>query len=209
MTMALLCKFGLHAWRGCICTRCNRVRDEQHDWRGCKCTRCSRVRDEQHEWNGCTCAHCNRKRHTYVANVCKTCGRLDSSVVNDESFRKAADTGNVALVKLLLAERVSLNAYGHDGYTALNYAAKNGHTEVVRLLLSSGASTEEAIGGYTPLRHAVLNNRVECVRLLIEAGANAYASVPDSSFVTMLDCAKTPEMTSLVTVAQQNQKRRA
>ena len=59
--------------------------------------------------------------------------------------------------------------------TALMEAADEGHVEVVRLLLESGAdiNTQEDYGnGATALMEAAGNGHVEVVRLLLENGAD-------------------------------------
>jgi ankyrin repeat protein len=57
--------------------------------------------------------------------------------------------------------------------TALLYAAREGHLDMVRLLLSSGANIEQAdANGVTPLIMAILNNQIAVGRLLIDRGAN-------------------------------------
>ena len=38
--MNLLCRLGLHAWNGCLCTRCYKTRDQDHDLKECRCLRC-------------------------------------------------------------------------------------------------------------------------------------------------------------------------
>ena len=51
----------------------------------------------------------------------------------------AAKLGRVATPKVLLAENRSiLNHKDRHGYTALHYAAENGHVEVVKLLVEAG-----------------------------------------------------------------------
>ncbi len=76
--LKVLCSLGLHAWDGCICTRCSLVRDDEHAWEGCKCTKCSGTRDEGHRWSGCTCAVCGQVRdeeHAWEGCKCTRCSR--------------------------------------------------------------------------------------------------------------------------------------
>ena len=61
--------------------------------------------------------------------------------------------------------------------TPLLYATREGHLDVVKLLLSSGAELEKAdADGVTPLLMAVLNGRLQLASFLIEQGANVHAA---------------------------------
>ncbi|XP_049869319.1 ankyrin-3 [Pectinophora gossypiella] len=57
--------------------------------------------------------------------------------------------------------------------TALHYAAEQGHTGVVKLLLDSGCKVDITAGdGLTPLHVAVIRNCTEIVKMLILAGSH-------------------------------------
>jgi ankyrin repeat protein len=59
----------------------------------------------------------------------------------------------------------------------LNYAARQGHTELVALLLESGANKElPEANGITPILMALLNNQLAVADLLLEAGAEINVS---------------------------------
>jgi len=69
------------------------------------------------------------------------------------------------------------DAFGLRGYTALHYAAHQGHVEVVRFLYEAGARKYECgEDGSVPMRLAVRAGHVEVVRLLFEVGAHKDAS---------------------------------
>jgi uncharacterized protein len=60
--------------------------------------------------------------------------------------------------------------------TALHYAAREGHTDIVELLLSHGARIEEPeANGVRPLLLAILNDHAQTARYLIEHGADVNA----------------------------------
>lgn len=60
--------------------------------------------------------------------------------------------------------------------TPLLYAARDGHLELARLLLDSGAALELAdADGVTPLLMAILNERLSLARHLVDQGANVNA----------------------------------
>jgi len=60
------------------------------------------------------------------------------------------------------------------GFTALHYAAREGHVETARMLLDSGADIDEASGGdqSTPLLVAVINGNYDLALELLERGAD-------------------------------------
>merc|ERR1719291_1570294 len=69
---------------------------------------------------------------------------------------------------------VSVDARSHGGATALLMGSANGHVDVVRALLTAGASTEvpnEA--GNRPLHWAALNGHKEVCQQLLKARADA------------------------------------
>ncbi len=89
--MSLVCKFGLHSWNGCKCSKCEKTRDVQHDWNGCICIKCSKTRDDNHSWDGCKCSKCGKKRdeqHDWRKNCekCSICNTQTNGlhVFNDE-----------------------------------------------------------------------------------------------------------------------------
>ncbi|KAJ2953624.1 hypothetical protein O0L34_g1228 [Tuta absoluta] len=58
--------------------------------------------------------------------------------------------------------------------TALHYAAEQGHTAVVKLLIDAGCKVDiTASDGLTPLHVAVIRDYGEIVSMLLEAGSNA------------------------------------
>ena len=62
------------------------------------------------------------------------------------------------------------NKYGR---TPLYYAAKEGHTDIVRILLEAGAEVNAAVFkfGWTPLRGAARYGHTDIVEALRKAGA--------------------------------------
>jgi ankyrin repeat protein len=90
----------------------------------------------------------------------------------------AAERGDAAQIRRLIAAGVDLNERDRSGYTALVWAARNGDTEVAKVLIEGRADMNArdcAVNGWTPLMHAIHKNNNEMARLLIERGADVNA----------------------------------
>jgi peptidoglycan/xylan/chitin deacetylase (PgdA/CDA1 family) len=89
-------------------------------------------------------------------------------------IHEAANTGNIEAVKQHLADGVNVTADG--GFTALHFAASEGHKEVVELLIATGADVNGTSDrGVTPLdgaidTHATLDRQPEIADLLRKHG---------------------------------------
>lgn len=73
----------------------------------------------------------------------------------------------------IFASIYTKNAPVIGGTTALMIAAKNGHYDIVEVLLNAGASVNNVNAfGHHALFHAVINNHPNIVRLLLERGSD-------------------------------------
>jgi ankyrin repeat protein len=84
----------------------------------------------------------------------------------------AAVAGHLSLVKLILDPpyNANMNVETKDCWTALSLAAREGHSEVVKMLLEKdGVDMNKANSrGYTPLSLAARSGHTEIVKLLLE-----------------------------------------
>jgi outer membrane protein assembly factor BamB/ankyrin repeat protein len=101
---------------------------------------------------------------------------LTSAALADERedrFFAAARRGELPGVTEALQAGVPVNAKTRYGVTALTYASRHGHAEVVKALLEAGAEVNVADSFYhgTPLSAAAFEGHAEVVRLLLKHGA--------------------------------------
>ncbi|XP_021569960.1 cortactin-binding protein 2 [Carlito syrichta] len=105
-------------------------------------------------------------------------------------LQQAAAQGNVTLLSMLLNEEgLDINYSCEDGHSALYSAAKNGHTDCVRLLLNAEAQVNAADkNGFTPLCAAAAQGHFECVELLIAYDANINHAADEGQTPLYLAC---------------------
>lgn len=102
---------------------------------------------------------------------------------DSKSFLTAAWDGDVERVEKELHLGVDIETVGgtHRG-TALNCASRNGHIDVVRILLQHDPMPDvDAMNegwGHSCLHQAASFNRMECIQALLEAGADPTRQVP-------------------------------
>ena len=93
----------------------------------------------------------------------------------------AAQHGDAASVKRLLAAGANVNVQAPSGMSALVLAAHNDHTEAVDALIAGGADVESSAAGYTALHAAVLRGNVDIVSALLEHRANPNATISQAT----------------------------
>ena len=99
-------------------------------------------------------------------------------------------TSDIELVKWLLDRTgMDLNLlpiYTGGGKTLLHWAALNGWTEAVELLLDRGANVNMmSSGGGTPLMEAAYTGKTEACRILIDRGAIVHIAEPNCGRTTL------------------------
>jgi uncharacterized protein len=98
--------------------------------------------------------------------------RAQADELGDRLF-EAAQKGDGAAIRDLIAKGVDVNTKFRYGATALLYAAQKGHEDVVRILLDHGAdvNARETMAGMTPLMFAAFKGHAGIVRILLARGA--------------------------------------
>lgn len=100
---------------------------------------------------------------------------MESSRDPSEHMLSAARAGDELIVKTILAicrHDIDIN-YRENGWTALIYACRFGHTSIVKILLNHGAQVEPCNKEDTScLIEACLNGHEDIVEILLNHGAN-------------------------------------
>lgn len=98
-------------------------------------------------------------------------------------------------MNFLCKNKADVGAAAMDNMGAIHFAAQKGHLEVVRALLSSGASVKSSTRkGLTPLHYAVQGSHVELIKYLAKKGADLTAKTKVGK--TPLDLASKDEVRS-------------
>jgi uncharacterized protein len=96
----------------------------------------------------------------------------------------ASRLGHKDVVAALIG-RAQVARMSAHGDTALNFAALNGHVEIVKLLVENGAPVSPATG-WTPLHYAAFENRTAVINYLLTKDANKDALAPNGYTALML-----------------------
>ena len=94
----------------------------------------------------------------------------------------SAKSNNLAHVRIMLSLNADVNTTDVHGDNALIWAAHNGHTDIVRFLVTVENIDLDYVdkSGYSALRWAELRRHTECAEILRRAGAHSIQRAPEA-----------------------------
>lgn len=130
---------------------------------------------------------CTNQSATMVEKLLKAGADPNGVPSGTPVLMMAARTGNVDIVKSLLAHGADANAKeSARGQTALMWAVAEKHPEVERLLIDHGADVHShSTSGFTPLLFAAQQGDVDSARMLLDAGANVNDAAEDGTALVL------------------------
>ncbi|XP_063376252.1 ankyrin repeat domain-containing protein 39 [Cydia fagiglandana] len=143
----------------------------------------------------CDHTHCT----TANQSVCQTLSEMEW----ERGIWNAAFNGDKEKVDKLINKannaKEFVNKPDNSGYTALHYAARNGHVDICRTLVGAGACVDAQTSGLaTPLHKAAAAGKAATVKFLIQCGANVL--MQDTDGETALHKAIANKRTDLINI---------
>lgn len=118
-----------------------------------------------------------------------------------KNLYQAAEHGDITALRKALKDGADVDRQDSDGWTALLFAATNGHEQAVLLLLEQGGNPNlYGKKGETPLIGAVITGKLGLVKALVDAGAKPDARMSNGQ--TALDFAHHTKIASIVDLLQ-------
>ncbi|MBL4601587.1 MAG: ankyrin repeat domain-containing protein [Emcibacteraceae bacterium] len=117
---------------------------------------------------------CQKGKIEAVKKILATGFDVDSVLDGSTALKKCSQRiGQLSIIKLLLDAKADPNIPDKNGQTALSFASKFGHLEIVQILLKFGAFVDQDVTGfcYSSLQEAAKSNHEEVVKTLIGYGA--------------------------------------
>lgn len=113
----------------------------------------------------------------------------------------ASEKGYVTVVQALIKANANLHQLSENGFSALYAAVQyNHHSDVVSLLLKSGADVNQPNGSHTVLLRSVIDGNIEMTRLLLNEKAEVNKVTEDVHGVTPLMLAAQEGHTEIVSL---------
>jgi len=115
-------------------------------------------------------------------------GEVTKFVVEGEDWFKAAEEGKLEVVRAFIeVGGRDLDEKGENGWTALYFAANEGHLDIVKVLVQAGAGVDVTNNyGNTPLHKAAYSGNLEVCKYLVEDGKASVNKTADNSLSPLI-----------------------
>jgi ankyrin repeat protein len=104
--------------------------------------------------------------------------------ITNPELAEAVQTGQLAKVRAGLKQGCDPNFALRNGYSLVQWAVQQGHTDVLELLATSGADlnmADDDEDGVTPMANAAGDGNLEMVKKLVELGAEVNFAPPNGT----------------------------
>ena len=123
----------------------------------------------------------------------------------ESALARAAAAEDGERVRALARAGAALDAPDASGFTALDWAARNGRVEAIQALVAAGAdpdARDSGPNGWTPLLHAIHKGQAGAARTLLAAGADPNARALNGGVALMAAAIRgDPELVDLLLAA--------
>ena len=123
---------------------------------------------------------------------------------NESAIMLAALAGHRTVVEFLLSREAQIN---HPGWTPIIYAASNGHTDIIKVLIENHAYIDSSsTNGLTSLMMASRGGHLQAVKLLLDEDADA--NLKNDRGETALDWALRAKNTDIAALLREKMKKK-
>ena len=135
------------------------------------------------DWIGWTTLHYAAKKGNRDVIQLLVSRGAKVNVQNKDGLTPLHKVTDRSCAEILIAHNADVNAKDNEDFTPLHCAARQGHEDVVEVLISRGADVNPTNECRKPLHWAVMGGHTSIVKLLIEKGADVnaedcYSDVP-------------------------------
>ena len=138
-----------------------------------------------------------------VVNISSLKYAFDGQQAHNVQILILCIAGQIDAVRLLLDYEANAAMADRDGWSALHFAAQNGHTELIPILLEGNAQIDaQTKYGRTPLHCACASKKITTVEALLSRGANIM--IKDAHGKTAMDTCKDAKVMQILSIFAQD-----
>lgn len=160
----------------------------------------NKLKEIDPDWKMTTEANSEKPKKSYWVSVSTPLAIDDNSNKQEnKTFHEHVKDGNIDEIKSYFnseitvsndsGNKLSINEYDENGLGPIHWAADQGHSHILEVLLLNGADVNlvDSEGGQTALHYAISCGHIECVKVLKKHGADP--TIKDSDEANCYDLA--------------------